>query len=253
MAIVGATEAATNITETETCGAGTSSGKAAAAISSPLVVRARSKLGVATPTEAVLVEQLEAMNRENADEQQRRAIRLEARQAMMETVQQHLNSFRSQHPTATYEAWIQALHPENAHEGLLLPELDKTIDHRFYVPDSEHLQLWNASCESAGDSALMVAARTGGGDDHQGVVPDLLSCTDEYPASCRPHPENATFFDPFGLSTSGGEDNGMPDFPSSGDQRYPPPLSSASFNNNTGPDFAENITFDPFGLHSSTS
>jgi len=79
-------------------------------------------------------------------------------------------------------------------------------------------------------------------------VPDLLWAEIEYPA----YAENTTF-DPFGMSTSGGEENtGEPDLPSR-DERYPPPHSSACFNNTIGQDFAANVTFDPFGLNSSTS
>ena len=45
--------------------------------------------------------------------------------------------------SATYEEWVEALHPENTHAGALL-DLDRTIDHRFYVVDSDHRLLWNA-------------------------------------------------------------------------------------------------------------
>ena len=35
------------------------------------------------------------------------------------------------------------MHPENAHTGILLEGLSKTIDHRFYVEESDHRILWN--------------------------------------------------------------------------------------------------------------
>ncbi len=34
-------------------------------------------------------------------------------------------------------------HPENAHAGTLLEGLSKTIDHRFFVEESDHRRLWN--------------------------------------------------------------------------------------------------------------
>ena len=44
--------------------------------------------------------------------------------------------------------WIEELHPENVHDGLLLDGVSKTVDHRFFVQESDHLQLWNAACQS---------------------------------------------------------------------------------------------------------
>ena len=38
---------------------------------------------------------------------------------------------------------LSAVHPENAHAGTLLEGLSKTIDHRFYVEESDHRRLWN--------------------------------------------------------------------------------------------------------------
>jgi hypothetical protein len=207
---------------------------------SPIVVRARSRLGISTHEEEALVQRLEAMNRENADEQHRRAIRLEARQAMMDTVGQHLNRFRTEHPAATYREWIQELHPENAHVGQLLPDLEKTIDHRFYVPESEHLQLWNASCKSTGDDSLLVAFRTGGDKDHS--VLDLLSGDECYdlPSTTK----NATF-DLLGPDSS-------PSWDDRGVQDEQHPFSSSSVAAvSKGVAFTENTSFGPFGLNSS--
>ena len=38
---------------------------------------------------------------------------------------------------------LSTVHPENAHAGTLLEGLSKTIDHRFYVEESDHRRLWN--------------------------------------------------------------------------------------------------------------
>ena len=51
--------------------------------------------------------------------------------------------FLREHPDASYNEWIEDLHPENAHTGILLEGLSKTIDHRFYVEESDHRILWN--------------------------------------------------------------------------------------------------------------
>ena len=43
----------------------------------------------------------------------------------------------------THKTRRSRLHPENAHAGTLLEGLSKTIDHRFYVQESDHRMLWN--------------------------------------------------------------------------------------------------------------
>jgi hypothetical protein len=140
-------------------------------------LRARSTLGISTNEEDELVQKLEAMNEENVEEQFRRRIRREAEAACMRAVKDHLQSFLQEHPDASYEAWIEELHPENAHEGLLLEGLGKTLDHRFYVQDSDHRKLWNESLRSDNGNTCtrrFVPARTAKVDKAD-VVTDLLS------------------------------------------------------------------------------
>ena len=126
-----------------------------------------------------LVEQLEALNRENKEEQVRRKIRRDAQTTCLEAVHNHLESYLKQHPNdATYEKWIEELHPENAYEGQLLQGMDKTIDHRFYVESSDHRKIWNESLlhyqgKNRNNSTLFVPVRVGGG----GAVEDLLTDT----------------------------------------------------------------------------
>lgn len=177
-------------------------------------LRARSSLGIATGQEEQLVEQLEAMNRENEQEQQRRTIRLQAKTAMLDAVKEHLQSFLAENGNnATYEQWIEELHPENAYEGKLLEGLDKTIDHRFYVQESEHLQLWNEMCQlDPNNNRSPVAPRSAKvGVVGRSTSPIDLFCID-----------------------------------------VPPPLSSEMTNNNGLDDEATNEAndepFDPFGL-----
>jgi len=84
-----------------------------------------------------LADRLEWINAENERELERKRICREAEQACLEAVRQHLMSFLQEYPKGTYEEWIQELHPENVTDG--------TLDHRFYVKESDHLILWNES------------------------------------------------------------------------------------------------------------
>ena len=65
----------------------------------------------------------------------------EAKRACLEVVEAHLRRWLKE-PAGdrTYEAWVRALHPENASKD--------AIDHRFYVEDSEHRLLWNDAVRS---------------------------------------------------------------------------------------------------------
>lgn len=72
-------------------------------------------------------------------------------------------------------------HPENAHAGTLLEGLSKTIDHRFYVEESDHRRLWNDNLHTYLDSnskgRSFVAARAKQMKDNGEYVDaeDLLS------------------------------------------------------------------------------
>jgi hypothetical protein len=70
-------------------------------------------------------------------------IKREAEESCLVATKDHLLVFLREHPNATYSDWIEDLHPENAHAGTLLEGLSKTIDHRFYVEESDHRRLWN--------------------------------------------------------------------------------------------------------------
>jgi len=67
----------------------------------------------------------------------------EAEESCLNATVEHLVGFIQEHPRATYHQWIEEFHPENAHDGALLEGLGKTIDHRFFVEESDHRRMWN--------------------------------------------------------------------------------------------------------------
>ena len=100
---------------------------------------------------------------ERREEQARQdeAMMLEVNQMLLDVDSQHLQEFLSTDDnknTATYEDWIENLHPENvvAKAGF---GHNKTIDHRFYVHDSDHRGIWNSSLQE-GDGRLYVHPKT---------------------------------------------------------------------------------------------
>lgn len=90
-----------------------------------------------------VADNLERKNRDYVDEQRAREMMREAELACQEAIASHLEAFLQEHPTATYEEWIQDLHPENMNEGKLLGDGFTELDHRLYVEESDHRRLWN--------------------------------------------------------------------------------------------------------------
>jgi hypothetical protein len=84
-----------------------------------------------------LADELDRINAENAEEQERKAICREAEAACLKAIHDHLMSFVEEYPDSTYEEWIRELHPDN------IQEKDDSIDERFYVEDADHRILWN--------------------------------------------------------------------------------------------------------------
>ena len=80
---------------------------------------------------------------EQEEEAERQRIVQEALAKCHEEMEDHLNTFLFLNPNASYEEWIQDLHPENVADGKLLQDF-KDVDLRFYVADSDHRLLWNA-------------------------------------------------------------------------------------------------------------
>jgi hypothetical protein len=77
-----------------------------------------------------LADSLEQLNERMKEECERQGIRREAESKMLEIVQDHLEVFVHEYPDATYEDWIQDLHPENAYQGKLLSDIQE-IDPRY--------------------------------------------------------------------------------------------------------------------------
>ncbi|KAL7532579.1 hypothetical protein ACHAXR_004717 [Thalassiosira sp. AJA248-18] len=80
---------------------------------------------------------------EKRDLEEMMRLKKEAEESCMNATKEHLLSFIKDNPDAKYHQWIEDFHPENAHDGTLLEGLGKTIDHRFYVEESDHRHLWN--------------------------------------------------------------------------------------------------------------
>lgn len=109
-----------------------------------------------------LAERLNAMNLDAEDEETRKEIDLynrrqeekrdmeemmkikqEAEESCLSATRNHLMHFLAENPHGKYSEWISELHPENAHTGALLEGFEKTIDHRFFVEQSDHRRMWN--------------------------------------------------------------------------------------------------------------
>ena len=76
------------------------------------------------------------------EDQGRREIVRQSQSDCMKEVIDHLELYLNHNPRGTaYEDWVAALHPDNAEYA------DGSIDHRFYVEDSDHRLLWNKCME----------------------------------------------------------------------------------------------------------
>ena len=98
-------------------------------------------------------DKLEFINKEIIEGQGNRRIVKESMAECMKEVSTHLESFLHDNPTASYEEWISSLHPDNAEYA------DGSIDHRFYVEDSDHRILWNECMEAIGRKDGIIRVR----------------------------------------------------------------------------------------------
>ena len=73
-----------------------------------------------------LADRLEQINEEHRAEAERRQLVMEVREACMDAVRAHLESFLEEYPDSTYEDWVAELHPDN------ISEHDGSVDNRFY-------------------------------------------------------------------------------------------------------------------------
>ena len=90
-----------------------------------------------------LSKQLNTLNLRMKEEAERRDVRKVSEEACKNEMRTHLDEFLTKNPSSTYEKWIEDLHPENLSDPQLLKEMDKELDLRFYVEESDHLRLWN--------------------------------------------------------------------------------------------------------------
>jgi hypothetical protein len=68
-------------------------------------------------------------------------LKKEAEESCLSATTEHLLAFVMENPNAKYHQWwwIKDIHPENAHDGTLLEGIGKTIDHCFFVDESNLL------------------------------------------------------------------------------------------------------------------
>ncbi|CAJ1936373.1 unnamed protein product [Cylindrotheca closterium] len=103
-----------------------------------------------------LSNQLNTLNARMKEEAERRDVRKVSEEACRNEMKSHLEEFLQKMPNATYEQWIEDLHPENLSDPQLLKEMDKEVDLRFYVKESDHLILWNQKVQ---DPVRQIAPR----------------------------------------------------------------------------------------------
>ncbi len=92
-------------------------------------------------------DRIEFISKEILDDQGRRRIVRESQSDTLTLISTHLESFLAErtgpksdsnsNSIPSYEEWIADLHPDNAEYA------DGSIDHRFYVEESDHRILWN--------------------------------------------------------------------------------------------------------------
>jgi hypothetical protein len=98
-------------------------------------------------------------------------LKKEAEESCLSATTEHLLAFVMENPDAKYHQWIEDIHPENAHNGTLLEGMGKTIDHRFFVDESN---LLDPDC-STGRDFVPVRARQMDENGESVVAADLLS------------------------------------------------------------------------------
>jgi hypothetical protein len=98
-------------------------------------------------------------------------LKKEAKESCLSATTEHLLAFVMENPNAKYHQWIEDIHWENAHNGTLLEGMGKTIDHHFFVDESD---LLDPDC-STGRDFVPVRARQMDKNGKSVVVADLLS------------------------------------------------------------------------------
>jgi hypothetical protein len=99
-------------------------------------------------------DKIEFISKEIVGDQENKEIVRNSQAECMKEVTNHLAIFLVEHPAATYEEWIAAIHPDNAEFA------DGSIDHRFYVGESDHRWLWNERMEAMCSKERLVQSRS---------------------------------------------------------------------------------------------
>lgn len=133
------------------------------------------------------------------DQNGRLAVR-ESQEECMREITEHLNMYiftitdSNPHSTTRYEYkdWIEALHPDNVN---YLRSGRSIIDHRFYMKDSHHRNLWNEymiklDCR---DSMVMEESRDMANISNTSLVDSLVEGTN---SCCSTMADNWSIFPP---------------------------------------------------------
>lgn len=87
-----------------------------------------------------IAKQLEKEFEDAVEQEQYLKLCREASDRCLKAIKDHHQHFLEDHPNGTYEQWIRELHPDNTCSD----QKDyATIDHRFYLSDSDHRNIWN--------------------------------------------------------------------------------------------------------------
>lgn len=91
-------------------------------------------------------------------------------------MQNHFEKFISSNPTASYEEWICALHPDDAQNSLLDGlGAGVIIDREYYAEDNECRQFWNSHLgEKRAKAPASPCGSEAGDASSSAVVTDLL-------------------------------------------------------------------------------
>ncbi len=97
--------------------------------------------------------QLEQQFDEAVEKEEYLKICQKASEECLKAVRDHHQHFLEDHSEASYEEWIEELHPDNT----VSFSNHVVIDHRFYHADDEHRQLWNENLGNGARSLYLFA------------------------------------------------------------------------------------------------
>jgi hypothetical protein len=112
-------------------------------------------------------------------------LKKKAEESCLSATTEHLLAFVMENPDAKYHQWIKDIHPENAHDGTLLEGMGKTMDHCFFVDESDLLDpdrltrrnfvpAWARQMDKNGESMVAADLLLGsmvGRDQIPGILP----------------------------------------------------------------------------------